>query len=220
MRARSPSIVSLPGRLLRGLVRAGSARGGGARGVLLGAALVVGGWAATSGCGASVSAIYEGDVRFEHCMGLDARPTASPSERRMCWIEWVRYYTYGQTQDRVEYARTRSSGAEGLGDDRPEAPAPLTAPEPTSAFAPPPMMATAEPEAAASSGAPPPRVAPPAASSAPPVPAGDPACHADCAEAREDCRTSCQGASCEKSCSGKYTRCLERCAEVRGRTPR
>lgn len=157
-----------------------------------------------------MSAIYEGDVRFEHCMALDARPSASPSEQRMCWIEWVRYYTYGQTQDRVEYARGRASGTEGLAPAAPTAPPPLAAPEPTSAFAPPPMVAG---EARPGPSAPPPTAS---AAVAPPGDV-DPACHGDCVEAREDCRTSCQGASCEKSCSGKFTRCLERCAETRGR---
>ena len=28
----------------------------------------------TTCCGASIQAVYEGDVRFEHCMSLDARP--------------------------------------------------------------------------------------------------------------------------------------------------
>ncbi len=170
-----------------------------------------------AGCGASVSAIYEGDVRFEHCMALDARPAASPSEQRMCWIEWVRYYTYGQTQDRVEYARGRASGSEGLSGAAPTVPPPLAAPEPTSAFAPPPMVAVG-----VDAGPDPPPPSPVPGGSAVPTAAApsvavDPACHGDCAEALEDCRTSCRGASCEKTCSGKLTRCLERCAETRGR---
>ncbi len=193
----------------------------------VGAALVAG------GCGASVSSIYEGDVRFEHCMALDARPAVTRPQRRQCWIEWVRYYTYGQTQDRVEYAVAHASGSERAAKESESAPI-LAAPEPTSAFAPPPMML--EPGNAGGAAPPPPLSAPsarPAAPSAPrPVPPApdatpptdtpapppvDPGCQADCAEARADCRTTCQGGSCEKSCSGKYARCLERCAEVRGR---
>lgn len=216
------------------------------RGKLYGLGLVallglgVGG-ALASGCGASVSSIYEGDVRFEHCMALDARPAVTAPQRRQCWIEWVRYYTYGQTQDRVEYAVAHASGSERVAKESDSAPI-LAAPEPTSAFAPPPMMIDTGPDAGTApppttSAAPPP---PPAASaSAPkpgwkrrtpasgatpssepapaPAPAVDPGCQADCAEARTDCRASCQGGSCEKACSGKHTRCLERCAEVRGR---
>lgn len=207
------------------------------------------GGAIAGGCGASVSSIYEGDVRFEHCMSLDARPAVTGPQRRQCWIEWVRYYTYGQTQDRVEYAVAHASGSERVEKESETAPI-LAAPEPTSAFAPPPMMA----EPILDAGAPPAPTPSPASSSAkpgtqnpgrqnpdkqnpdkqnpdkqnpgkpaapgsePPVSAPvDPACQADCAEARADCRTSCQGGSCEKSCSGKYNRCLERCAEVRGR---
>jgi len=165
---------------------------------------------ANGGCGASVSSIYEGDVRFEHCMALDARPAVNGPQRRQCWIEWVRYYTYGQTQDRVEYAVAHASGTERV-EKESESPV-LAAPEPTSAFAPPPMMI--QPASDAGTPAPPPSTS----TSGPPTGAGapiDPSCQADCAEARADCRTSCQGGSCEKSCSGKHNRCLERCAEVR-----
>ena len=184
---------------------------------------------ANGGCGASVSSIYEGDVRFEHCMALDARPAVNGPQRRQCWIEWVRYYTYGQTQDRVEYAVAHASGTERV-EKESESPV-LAAPEPTSAFAPPPMMI--QPASDAGTPAPPPSTAGPPGGADEGTPAGrplskgavaphetpsvpiDPSCQADCAEARADCRTSCQGGSCEKSCSGKHNRCLERCAEVR-----
>jgi hypothetical protein len=62
---------------------------------------------AESGCGASLHAVYEGDVRFEHCMALDAQPTIKPSVVRECWTEWVNNYTYGQTKDRVRHAQLR-----------------------------------------------------------------------------------------------------------------
>src|SRR5262249_57853204 len=58
-------------------------------------------------CGASIQAVYEGDVRFEHCMALDARPDVKPTLRRVCWKEWLKFYTFGQTRDRLEYARVR-----------------------------------------------------------------------------------------------------------------
>jgi hypothetical protein len=59
------------------------------------------------GCGASIQAVYEADVRFEHCMALDARPDVKPTIRRECWSEWLTFYTYGQTRDRVRHARKR-----------------------------------------------------------------------------------------------------------------
>ena len=58
-------------------------------------------------CGASIQAVYEGDVRFEHCMALDARPDVKPTIRRACWEEWVEFYTFGQTRDRIDYAHVR-----------------------------------------------------------------------------------------------------------------
>ena len=67
----------------------------------------------STGCGASVEAIYESDVRFEHCMALDARVDVKPAMRRACWAEWAAFYTYGQTRDRLEHAQER---IEALGD--------------------------------------------------------------------------------------------------------
>src|SRR3954466_10275807 len=60
-------------------------------------------------CGASIQAIYEGDVRFEHCMALDSRPDVKPTLRRACWDEWKKFYTFGQTRDRVDYAAVRTA---------------------------------------------------------------------------------------------------------------
>jgi hypothetical protein len=71
---------------------------------------------ATPGCGASIQAIYEGDVRFERCMARDARPSVSPAERRACWTEWVTHYTYGQTKDRVLHAQLRIQQLEESND--------------------------------------------------------------------------------------------------------
>ncbi len=69
--------------------------------VAAGAALCV------SGCGASIQAIYEGDVRFERCMAMDARAEVAANLRRTCWMEWISFYTYGQTRDRVVHAQLR-----------------------------------------------------------------------------------------------------------------
>jgi hypothetical protein len=67
---------------------------------------LLGAWGSVA-CGPSIQSIYEGDVRFEHCYRLDLDPNITPSLRETCWREWVRSYTYGQTQDRANYARQR-----------------------------------------------------------------------------------------------------------------
>jgi len=75
----------------------------------------------TSGCGASYQAVYAGDVRFEHCMALDAHPDVNPDIRRACWSAWVEHYTYGQTRDRVGHALMRIRQLSGIGDAEDEA---------------------------------------------------------------------------------------------------
>lgn len=62
--------------------------------------------AATAACGPSFQAVYEGDVQFEHCYGLDMG-SAAPDAKRSCWRTWVASYTYGQSRDRVDYAAAR-----------------------------------------------------------------------------------------------------------------
>lgn len=58
-------------------------------------------------CGPSFEAVYEGNVRFEHCYRLDHDEEIASSHRDYCWTQWVQTYTYGQPQDRVEYAKRR-----------------------------------------------------------------------------------------------------------------
>jgi hypothetical protein len=58
-------------------------------------------------CGPSFEAVHEGNVRFEHCYRLDHDEEIASSHRDYCWTQWVQVYTYGQPQDRVEYAKRR-----------------------------------------------------------------------------------------------------------------
>jgi hypothetical protein len=150
------------------------------------------------GCGASTRAVYEGDVRFEHCMALDAQPTIKPSIRRQCWLEWIAHYTYGQTRDRVVHAQLRISE---LGDRsdfvlyEPKAkaanpPPPLAAPEPTSALAPPPMMASGS------------ETAPPSRD----------VCAGECRSLHEECTAECTTFKCRRACSADFRACLRRCS--------
>ncbi len=176
------------------------------RRLLLVVALASGSAAFPLACGASINAVYEGDVRFEHCMALDEHSDEKSTIQRSCWDEWVKYYTYGQTRDRVEYARRRQKQLSGESDFE-ETGAPGVAvqravPEPTTVLAPPPMMfadAGKSPEADAA----------PSASAAPEPPAA--ACAAQCREAWTPCKQGCTAAPCEKTCAATYKRCMKKC---------
>src|SRR5688572_1518620 len=71
-------------------------------------------------CGPSVQSIYEGNVRFEHCYRLDLELEVATSHRQACWTTWLDRYTYGQSRDRLEYARRRVR-AFAAGDANPPA---------------------------------------------------------------------------------------------------
>jgi hypothetical protein len=158
--------------------------------------------ASVASCGASIRAVYEGDVRFEHCMALDARPDVKPTIRRSCWEEWVSFYTFGQTRDRIEYAHLRAKqlGAASDFDEADTAPPPIAvAPDPTSAIAPPPMTMIAD------GGAP-----------APPEPVDERAaararCAADCQQGHDACQRGCRSPACERACAARRGRCTARC---------
>src|SRR5258708_9862397 len=59
------------------------------------------------GCSLTYQAVYEGDVRFEHCYRLDEERQIPIGDKRLCWHDWSQKYTYGQTRDRIEYALSR-----------------------------------------------------------------------------------------------------------------
>jgi hypothetical protein len=171
---------------------------------------------AATACGASIQAVYEGDVRFEHCMALDSRPDAKPTLRRACWEEWVTFYTFGQTLDRVDYAKLRqkqlsasSDFDEGTwGATAPE-PRAAAAPEPTSVFAPPPLTlstdaGTGDP-ADLDAGA-------DAEGGSPAEPPPGSACMRDCADAWSTCQLDCnKAAPCVRACDAKYKACMRKC---------
>ena len=190
----------------------------------------------SASCGPSVQSIYEGDVRFEHCYRLDLELDVASTHRQACWTTWLDRYTYGQSRDRLEYARRRVR-AFSTGDvDRPALRVGanqqqdsrqfyLVVPSPTSVHAPPPPIATrvnATPE-------PPPLVPPtdtgkssPAisnsAEAAKPsdVPAPGESCANECRNSFASCNQACdpqaKGAAC-KSCDPDYKKCMQRCFE-------
>jgi hypothetical protein len=189
----------------------------------------------TLSCGPSVQSIYEGDVRFEHCYRLDLELDVATTHRQACWTTWLDRYTYGQSRDRLEYARRRVR-AFGSGDvDRPtlrvgtnEAQDTrqfyLVVPQPTSVHAPPPPIATrvnATPDAPAAGSAEPSKT--PAISNsaqAAIVPSDKPApgedCAGPCKSAFNSCNQACdaaaKSAACN-SCDPDYKRCMARCFE-------
>lgn len=178
----------------------------------LGAACVV-------SCGPSVSSIYEGNIRFEHCYRLDLDPNIAPSHRETCWREFTRRYTYGQTRDRVDYARRRIASLEAGDHSRPlldlraevdagpGQSAVVEAPAPTSLHKPPP------PTQKTSAPAPPPPPTPDAG----PRPPGD-ECARECRANWRTCNVGCgpDGGASKRACAScekDYKSCVRRCLE-------
>ena len=105
---------------------------------------------ATLACGPSFQAVYEGNVRFEHCYAMEERPQLPIHEKAECWHDWSERYTFGQTRDRIHYATARyvalsqsvptdeamMMAAPGMQERQ----STINAPMPTNAFAPPPKV--------------------------------------------------------------------------------
>jgi len=191
----------------------------------------------TASCGPSAQSIYEGDVRFEHCYRLDLELDVAMSHRQACWTAWLDRYTYGQSRDRLEYARRRVRAFASGDADRPalrvgENQQPdsrqfyLVVPSPTSVHAPPPPIATrmnlvpdAPPSNSADPTKPGDKIAAPsnsteAAKPSKPAPGED--CSEACRNAFGSCNLACdpaaKGAAC-KSCDPDYKKCMARCFE-------
>jgi hypothetical protein len=168
-------------------------------------------------CGPSAQSIYEGDIRFEHCYRLDLDLNIAPTHRDACWKQWVRSYTYGQSRDKIEYARRRIRAFSSGDISRPtlnvssEPPKEtrafyLVVPEPTSVHAPPPPMATPVYTAPVASTPPPPVVPDPPRSK----------CATSCETSWQSCEAACgvdggMSATACKSCEPDYKRCMKRC---------
>ena len=187
-------------------------------------------------CGPSVQSIYEGDVRFEHCYRLDLELDVASSHRQACWTTWLDRYTYGQSRDRLEYARRRVRAFAAGDQDRPVLRVGdnqqqdsrqfyLVVPAPTSVHAPPPPIATRV------NAAPEPPVVPSADSAKSSSPAISNSAEAAKPSAKtapgEDCSSACRSffSSCNdacdpkaktaacKSCDPDYKKCMARCFE-------
>lgn len=168
-------------------------------------------------CGPSVQSVYEGNTRFEHCYRLDFDVRITPSHREACWRSWLGSYTYGQTRDRIEYAKRRIRSLENGDPARPRlnlqldgggARATESSPAPTSVHAPPPPTAQVAPADAAPADAGPEADAP-----------GPPGteCLDVCRGEWKGCISACKAdagrghkAAC-RACDKDYRRCVQRC---------
>jgi len=154
------------------------------RSLVLSLAGLLGLSAGGSGCGASLQAVYEGDVRFEHCMALDAQPDVKPAIRRACWLEWVEFYTYGQTRDRVVHAQIRIRQLSTVSEFV----------DPSMSYGEPGAQPVASRE-------------PPPEGDAPPLDQ----CAGQCRLEADDCSRECSSSSCRKECSMGFRTCVRRC---------
>jgi hypothetical protein len=156
-----------------------------------------------AGCGANIQAVYEGDLGFEHCIALDADPSVTAGIQRACWTEWLAFYTYGQTRDRVRHAELRIRSLSET-DVVPieavvqAAPEPLAAPAPETMASGPPIVEHAPDDA----GAP---------DAAPSATVSREACMRRCTDIRDECRAQCRDRSCERGCGAGFAGCAEGC---------
>jgi hypothetical protein len=156
--------------------------------------------AALVACGPSYQAVYECDVKFEHCYALD-ESGASVEAKKDCWRDWLHGYTYGQSRDRVEYGGTRYSQlaldptlpSEDISASRSKHI--VAGPAPTSAFAPPPIVMEGH------AGLTPVSVVAHA-------PAAD--CADMCARSWTSCRSTCRDGACD-GCDLTYRSCMPAC---------
>ena len=170
----------------------------------------------TVACGPSFQTMYENDARFEHCYALE-EGAATMQQKSDCWGDWTHNHTYGQTRDRVEYARNRHEALLAV-PDRPTdeammeaAPGEMkagdtaAAPTPTTAFAPPPKMDSRD------GGGPAATWIVDAALAPPPRPPGA-ECIDDCTVSwnacRQTCGTKCDG--CDKTSKSCVAECMKK----------
>lgn len=190
--------------------------------------LVVAASAAVLACGPGFQAVYEGNSRFEHCYGLEETPQATMREKADCWRDWSDHYTYGQTRDRIQYAIVRyvalSQAPNVPTDEALMMAAPgvtprvstITAPAPSSAFAPPPKVLDVDGGSGYVGVAPPPSAAGTAATAvASPTPPKAPAVGAKDAgvapppDDRANARSELPGALCSDRCTTTFATCKD-----------
>lgn len=174
-------------------------------------------------CGPSVSAVYESNIRFEHCYRLDLDTKVAPGHRAACWKEWSQRYTYGQTRDRLEHARQRIAALDSGDASRPElrlssadgGVGSIEAPAPTNLHAPPPPLVATASRGPLDAGVADASLGVDSRDAGPPDPPGS-KCVAECRQSWRDCGRDCdpdagkKRGSC-KACDADYGRCVQRC---------
>ncbi len=191
-------------------------------------------------CGPSFQAVYDGNVRFEHCYALEENPQTAMPEKAACWQDWSKNYTFGQTRDRVHYATSRHVALSRMSsaptDEALMMAAPgetsrdvhITTPSPTNAFVPPPK--TLDPDEHHATGTSHPGLGPPVVSGAMDAGAISPApaetvtlpasgCSERCAATYRGCGVGCDADAgggapktkeC-KTCQDKFRICMRAC---------
>jgi hypothetical protein len=168
-------------------------------------------------CGPSFQAVYECDVHFEHCYAVDMSELPI-AEKRLCWREWLAGYTYGESRDRVEHARSRlqalssddpsSWSIDGAASRDPLTQGPLrdplvSAPLPINAFSPPPNVSDVHVDAGM-------QASPRDGGADREASLPGEACGEACASTRTSCRNDCDGAACA-ACDHAYRSCMPPC---------
>lgn len=190
------------------------------------------------GCSPMYQSVYEGDVHFEHCYRVDEERAVAVADKLQCWRDWSQRRSFGQSRDRITYARAREATlAEALarGVTAPPRGAPTAShelPQPTNAFAPPPQVmktASTDSHALASDG--PTRTRPhphftgesevpgvaktadPSDAHANVAPASAPGatCAASCGQSWGECSGACKGQPCTSTCDEHYRGCMRTC---------
>jgi hypothetical protein len=191
-----------------------------------GLGLLLAGAALAQACGPSLTTVHEGTVRFEHCYRLDLEAGVNAQQRTACWTHWLNSYTYGQSRDRIDYARRRLDAIADSNRESPELRLAgeqrseqrqfyLVVPAPSSVHATPPPIATAYQPAADANRA---DAGTSAAESANTPPAD--ACAASCKSSWQSCDKTCSvdpatpkrpAPPC--TCKDDYSTCMRRCFE-------
>jgi hypothetical protein len=169
-------------------------------------------------CGPSFQAVYECDVRFEHCYAMDQGQVA-PDDKKACWRDWLHGYTYGQPRDRVEYAESRYSELsldpslprQDVKEARPRlAMRSSAAPLPADAFKPPPNVVDGHDAGAGVLDVP--AAAPvPSARDGKAARAPGAECADGCSRRWTSCRGSCKDAASCDGCDRGYRSCVPAC---------
>jgi hypothetical protein len=188
------------------------------------------------GCSPTFQSLYESDVHFEHCYRVDEERHVAIKEKLQCWRDWSQRYSYGQSRDRIGYARGRqetlsqalAAGEKAAPQGIAEGPKGLL-PQPTSPYAPPPQLMTpasakadtgtivaplraaAATDAGATEGAIASTNAALRTDTVAVVDAPGASCAGACGKTWSSCKQQCKGGTCRADCDDRYRGCMRAC---------